>query len=129
MLPIVFAVFLAFHKLKILGKLNFKWISGQNFLCLANDERVWIALKNTAEYVAIGVPVQTLLALVLATILDAHIKGKNWFRIILFLPTVTFSAVLTLIFIMWMLNSNVQYSVRIYRVAGLQLDRQSRCSA
>ena len=104
-LPIIFAVFLAFHKVKILGELNFKWIGGQNFLCLANDERVWIALKNTAEYVTIVVPVQTLLALVLATILNAQIKGKNWFRIIFFLPTVTSSAVLTLIF-MWMLNSN-----------------------
>jgi multiple sugar transport system permease protein len=69
------------------------------------DERVWIALKNTAEYVTIVVPIQTILALILALILNSKIKGKNGFRIIFFLPTVTSSAVLTLIF-MWIYNSN-----------------------
>jgi multiple sugar transport system permease protein len=72
---------------------------------MTDDERVWIALKNTAEYVAIVVPIQTILALILALILNSKIKGKNWFRIIFFLPTVTSSAVLTLIF-MWIYNSN-----------------------
>jgi multiple sugar transport system permease protein len=72
---------------------------------MASDERVWIALQNTAQYVAIVVPTQTILALLLALILNSQIKGKDAFRIIFFLPTVTSSAVLTLIF-MWIYNSN-----------------------
>jgi multiple sugar transport system permease protein len=72
---------------------------------MTSDERVWIALKNTAEYVAIVVPCQTIIALTLALILNAKIKGKTWFRIIFFIPTVTSSAVLTLIFL-WIYNSN-----------------------
>ena len=72
---------------------------------MASDERVWIALKNTAQYVAIVVPLQTILALILALILNTRLKGKNWFRVLFFLPTVTSSAVLTLIF-MWICNSN-----------------------
>ncbi len=104
-LPIAYAIFLAFHKVRILGELNYRFIGFKSFLRMASDERVWIALKNTAEYVAVVVPIQTLLALALALILNSQIKGKNGFRIIFFLPTVTSSAVLTLIF-MWIYNSN-----------------------
>lgn len=104
-LPIAYAIFLAFHKVRILGELSYRFIGLKSFLRMADDERVWIALKNTAEYVAIVVPIQTILALVLAIILNSKIKGKKSFRIIFFLPTVTSSAVLTLIF-MWIYNSN-----------------------
>ena len=104
-LPIAYAIFLAFHKVRILGELTYRFIGLKSFIRMTDDERVWIALKNTAEYVAIVVPIQTILALILALILNSQIKGKNWFRIIFFLPTVTSSAVLTLIF-MWIYNSN-----------------------
>jgi len=104
-LPIAYAIFLAFHKVRILGELSYRFIGLKSFIRMTDDERVWIALKNTAEYVAIVVPIQTILALILALILNFKIKGKNWFRIIFFLPTVTSSAVLTLIF-MWIYNSN-----------------------
>lgn len=104
-LPITYALFLAFNKVRILGDFSYRFIGFKNFIRMASDERVWIALKNTAEYVSIVVPIQTILALVLALILNSPIKGKNFFRIIFFLPTVTSSAVLTLIF-MWIYNSN-----------------------
>ena len=105
LLPILLAVLLAFYKLQPLGELTYTFRGWKNFLRMLNDERVGIALKNTAEYVLFVVPIQTVLALSLAVILNAQIKGKNWFRIIFFLPTVTSSAVLTLIF-MWICNSN-----------------------
>jgi multiple sugar transport system permease protein len=104
-LPITYALFLAFNKVRILGELSYRFIGFKNFIRMASDERVWIALKNTAEYVVIVVPLQTLLALGLALLLHSQIRGKNIFRIIFFLPTVTSSAVLTLIF-MWIYNSN-----------------------
>jgi multiple sugar transport system permease protein len=103
--PITYALFLAFHKVRVLGELSYRFIGFKSFFRMAEDERVWIALQNTAEYVAIVVPIQTILALLLALVLNSKIKGKNAFRIIFFLPTVTSSAVLTLIF-MWIYNSN-----------------------
>lgn len=104
-LPILYAVFLSLQKVQLLGGIDYEFVGFRNFSRLWQDERVWIALKNTAEYVAIVVPAQTLLALLLATTLNAGIKGKNWWRIIYFLPTITSSAVLTLIF-MWIYNTN-----------------------
>jgi multiple sugar transport system permease protein len=104
-LPIAYAIFLAFHKVRILGEVNYRFIGLKSFIRMIDDEPVWIALKNTAEYVLVVVPIQTILALALALILNSKIKGKKTFRIIFFLPTVTSSAVLTLIF-MWIYNSN-----------------------
>ncbi|MCC5635893.1 sugar ABC transporter permease [Nostoc sp. CHAB 5844] len=104
-LPILYAVFLSLHKVQLLGAIEYQFIGFRNFSRLVEDERVWIALKNTAEYVAIVVPSQTILALVLAVTLNSGIRGKNWWRILYFLPTVTSSAVLTLIF-MWIYNTD-----------------------
>ncbi|WP_370745871.1 MULTISPECIES: carbohydrate ABC transporter permease [Fischerella] len=104
-LPIVWAVFLSLHKVQLLGGIKYEFIGFRNFTRLVEDERVWIALKNTVEYVAIVVPIQTILALVLAVTLNSGIRGKNWWRILYFLPTVTSSAVLTLIF-MWIYNTD-----------------------
>jgi multiple sugar transport system permease protein len=104
-LPILYAVFLSLHKVQMLGGIHYQFFGLGNFQRLLTDERVGIALKNTAEYVAIVVPTQTILALGLAVTLNSGIRGKNWWRILYFLPTVTSSAVLTLIF-MWIYNTN-----------------------
>jgi multiple sugar transport system permease protein len=104
-LPILYAVFLSLHKVRLLGGIEYEFIGFRNFSNLVKDDRVWIALRNTIEYVAIVVPSQTILALILAVTLNSGIRGKNWWRILYFLPTVTSSAVLTLIF-MWIYNSN-----------------------
>jgi multiple sugar transport system permease protein len=104
-LPIVYAVFLSLHQVQLLGGIAYEFIGGQNFTRLLTDERVGIALRNTAEYVAIVVPSQTILALLLAVTLNSGIRGKNSWRILFFLPTVTSSAVLTLIF-MWIYNTD-----------------------
>jgi multiple sugar transport system permease protein len=104
-LPILYAVFLSLHKVQLLGEIKYQFIGGSNFSQLVEDERVWIALSNTLQYVVIVVPTQTILALILAVTLNSGIRGKNWWRIIYFLPTVTSSAVLTLIF-MWIYNTD-----------------------
>ena len=83
-LPIVYAIFLSFNRVRILGELNYRFTGWRNFLRVAGDERVWIALKNTAEYVIIVVPIQTIAALVLALILNSIIKCKNLFSDYLF---------------------------------------------
>ena len=104
-LPILYAIFLSLQKVQLLGGIEYEFIGFRNFARLAEDERVWVALRNTAEYVAIVVPTQTILALILAVTLNSGIRGKNWWRIVYFLPTVTSSAVLTLIF-MWIYNTD-----------------------
>ena len=104
-LPVVIAIALAFYQVQLLGEVGYRFTGLKNFVRMGQDERVWIALQNTATYVAIVVPVQTILALILALILNMRLRGRSWFRVAFFLPTVTSSAVLTLIF-MWIYNSH-----------------------
>lgn len=105
LIPILLAIALAFYRVQLLGDVTYSFRGLRNFVRALNDERVRIALKNTIEYVLIVVPIQTTIALALALILNTQIRGKNIFRVLFFLPTVTSSAVLTLIF-MWICNSN-----------------------
>jgi multiple sugar transport system permease protein len=102
-IPILYALYLSFNDVELLGGTSYSFVGLENYNRITDDSRALIALKNTAEYVLIVVPVQTFLALLLAATLNSNIKGKNLFRIVFFLPTVTSSAVLTLIF-MWMYN-------------------------
>jgi multiple sugar transport system permease protein len=104
-LPILLAFFLAFQKVRLLGGLDFEFVGLRHFSRLAQDERIGIALKNTLEYVSIVVPSQTALAMLLAVTLNAGIKGQTLWRVLYFLPTLTSSAVLTLIF-MWIYNAD-----------------------
>ncbi|HEY9828067.1 MAG TPA: sugar ABC transporter permease [Stenomitos sp.] len=116
-LPIGLALLLAFYKVQLLGALSFKFIGWQNFARLAGEERVGIALKNTLEYVLIVVPLQTSLALLLAVVLNSGVKGQRVWRVFYFLPTLTSSAVLTLIF-MWIYKTDGLLN-RILEVFGL----------
>jgi multiple sugar transport system permease protein len=104
-LPILYAVFLSLQKVQLLNGIKYQFIGLRNFAHVLADQRVWIALSNTTQYVAIVVPCQTILALALAVTLNSGIYGRNWWRILYFLPTITSSTVLTLIF-MWIYNSN-----------------------
>lgn len=103
--PIFYAIFLSFHKVQLLGTASFDFVGIDNFTKIIDDSRAKIALWNTFKYVVIVVPAQTFLAMILAASLNAGLKGEKFFRIVYFLPTLTSSAVLTLIF-MWMYNQN-----------------------
>ncbi|CAG5086460.1 CUT1 family carbohydrate ABC transporter, TC 3.A.1.1.-, membrane protein [Thermobacillus xylanilyticus] len=103
--PIVYALFLSFHKVQLLGGISYRFIDFDNYVRMGADDRVWIALYNTFEYAIIVVPLQTALAILLAAVLNSKLRGRNAFRILYFLPTVTSSAVLTLIF-MWIFKTD-----------------------
>lgn len=105
LVPIFYAVFLSLQQVQLLGGIEYQFVGLRNYARLVEDDLIWIALGNTAQYVAIVVPLQTILALILAVTLNAGIRGKNIWRVIFFLPTVTSSTVLTLIF-MWIYNTN-----------------------
>jgi len=103
--PIGYAIYLSFHKVQLLGGTSYDFTGLGNYARMAGDTRVWTALYNTLEYAIVVVPLQTALAIALATVLNANIRGKHAFRALYFLPTVTSSAVLTLIF-MWMFKTD-----------------------
>ncbi|HPJ87830.1 MAG TPA: sugar ABC transporter permease [Thermotogota bacterium] len=75
-----------------------KIVGLENFAKLLDDQYFWLSLKNTVVYTAIVVPIQTFLAVILAVVANRGIKGRQLFKIIFFLPAVTSSAALSMIF-------------------------------
>lgn len=60
-----------------------------NFVTLFNDSRFWLSLRNTATFVLGVVPLQIIISLGIAMMLNSNIKLKGMFRSIYFLPFVT----------------------------------------
>ncbi|MEP6987787.1 MAG: sugar ABC transporter permease, partial [Chloroflexota bacterium] len=60
----------------------------------------YVALKNTVYYVIGVVPTQTIIALLLAVILNQKwLKGRGFFRTAFYFPSITSSVVISLIFV------------------------------
>lgn len=57
------------------------------------------ALPNTFKYVLVVVPLQTMVSLILAFAMDQNLRFQRIFRTIFYLPSVTSSVVISLIFI------------------------------
>jgi len=66
---------------------EFLWFD--NYVRAFKDANMWRALKITATYSLISVPVQLGLALVFAYLLFQKIKGMQWFRMLYFMPYIT----------------------------------------
>lgn len=95
---VIFAVYLSFHDVNLFTG-NYVFTGFDNYLRILNDGRALRALKNTASFSFVVVPLQTLFALIIAYVLSSKgIKGKKIFRLIYFLPTLTSSSALTIIF-------------------------------
>ncbi|HDN79160.1 MAG TPA: sugar ABC transporter permease [Chloroflexi bacterium] len=97
-----FAFYLSFTKYNLFSPP--KWIGFANYTRLLQDEDfIKHALPNTLKYVAVVVPVQTVISLIVAFALDQEIKFRRLFRTLFYVPSVTSSVVISLIF-MWMFN-------------------------
>lgn len=90
--PIGQAVWMSLHDWE-LADLDPKWIGIENFLDLAQDERFWGSLRNTALYALGVVPGQILLALLFAVLLNSRLRGRNLYRGFYFLPVLVSFAI------------------------------------
>jgi multiple sugar transport system permease protein len=109
--PIIFAIFFSFTDWNGITPLasenayQFVGLDNYNQLLFQSGIRqsdFFKALKNTTYYVLGVVPTQTLLALLLAVIVNQRwLKGKGVFRTAFYFPSITSSVVISLIF-MWM---------------------------
>ncbi|MBI5958541.1 MAG: sugar ABC transporter permease [Chloroflexi bacterium] len=110
-IPIIAAVYLSFTDWNgvtpVMEKDAFSMVGFDNYRDLLQNEGIrqrdfFIALKNTSYYVLGVVPSQTILALLLAVIVNQRwLKAKGFFRTAFYFPSITSSVVISIIF-MWM---------------------------
>ncbi len=70
-----------------------KWIGLENFITMANDTRLLNSLRVTFTYVIVSVPLQLMLALGIALVLDRGMRGLAFYRSIFYLPSLLGSSV------------------------------------
>ena len=74
-----------------------KLVGLDNFVQLASDDRFLKALRNTAFYTLTSVPLGMLISLFLALALNQTIRGIAWIRTAYFLPVVTSTIAIALV--------------------------------
>jgi multiple sugar transport system permease protein len=89
-----------------------------NFVALASDDRFLKALRNTFFYTATSVPIGLVIALGLALALNQTIRGIAWIRTAYFLPVVTSTIAVALVW-QWILSPDAGLLNQVIGLFGL----------
>jgi multiple sugar transport system permease protein len=87
-IPFIMAIIFSFTTKRLVSPLPTKFVGLDNYVRLFADQAFWQALRNTAVFAGIVVPVQSGLGLLLAILVNRKIPGRNIFRGIYFMPVV-----------------------------------------
>lgn len=93
--PVGFSVFLSFHEWNIIGPMNY--VGTANYEKLFLDQYFIKSLRNTLVFLAIHIPLQIMVALGLAVILNEKIWFRAFFRGAFFMPVVVSGVVVTIL--------------------------------
>jgi len=95
--PILYSFYLAFQKWNGLGEMEY--IGFQNFKWILTDSLFWTSLSNTLIMWILGTLPQLIIGIVLAYALNsALIKMKTFFRVSIFMPYVTSTVAVAIVF-------------------------------
>jgi multiple sugar transport system permease protein len=80
-----------------------QWVGLWNFQDIFGDPLLWVALRNSLYFIFLAVPLQVLLALTLALLLNQRRRGTGLYRAAVYLPTVIPDVAYALI-ALWIFN-------------------------
>jgi len=93
--PLIFSFILIFHKWDLFTPMQ--WVGLANFRRLFQDVQFFKAIGNTLIFLSIHIPLQIVIALLLAVFLNARIKFRGFFRAVYFLPVIVSGVVTTIL--------------------------------
>jgi ABC-type sugar transport system permease subunit len=93
--PVTFSIVLTFHKWNIISPMEYVGLS--NFIRLFNDALFFKSIWNTIIFLLIHIPLQIIIALFLAEILNQNIRFRGFFRAAFFLPVIVSGVVVTML--------------------------------
>lgn len=83
-----------------------RWLGLDNYVSMfSRDDLFRVSLYNTVYYTVVAVPLQTVVALVQALMLNVKVKGVNVYRTLFYLPSVTPTVAMVLLWT-YILNRN-----------------------
>ena len=96
--PLATTVWLGFHRLLLRDLKNPSWIGLQNYTDLLTDPEFWTAFRWTMLFVAIVVPIQMVLGLAVALMLDRVVRGRSFYMAALLTPFIVTPVVGSLVY-------------------------------
>jgi multiple sugar transport system permease protein len=117
--PLVFSLFLGFFAVDVFIQ-DFKFLGPDNFKRLLNDERFWNAMRNTLYYVSLEMPLQVIIALVVAVFVSESTFLQKSLRAFYFVPAV---CSMTAVGIVWSLMLDPILGTLPYYLTVLGLPR------
>ncbi|MGQ3479790.1 carbohydrate ABC transporter permease [Paenibacillus sp. TY11] len=115
LLPLLYAFYLSFVNWDGFGVPLF--VGLDNFKGQLSDPDFWKALINTMYYMVLVIPAGIMLALLVAIVLN-KVKGKEIYRLFFFMPVVTSSVSVGVIW-MWILNGEFGILNHLLRAIGI----------
>lgn len=116
--PLVLSFVMSFFDWSITGTPKFRGL-GNYIEMFTTDDQVLKSLSISLKYAAIFVPLNMIIALVLAMLISQPFKGAKFFRTIFYIPAVISGVAVSIIF-GWLLNGN--YGVINYLLSLLGID-------
>lgn len=86
--PIVMAIYFSFNEWNGIAGSPLNFVGIKNYIVAFQDELFLISLKNLGSMLFFSVIFHTPIALLLAVALHQKIKGKRFFKVIFFVPTI-----------------------------------------
>jgi len=102
-IPVFFALYMSLTDWNILSDPNF--IGLENYEKIFSDPLAKETFLNTFYFAVVSVPINVFLTLLLAVLLNQKIKGITFFRTAYYLPVISASVAVSLMF-MWILANN-----------------------
>lgn len=102
-IPIFQTIYQSFFKTGDFGKGNI-FVGLKNYQKVFGDQEIWQALANTFRYAVVEVPFSIAFSLVLAVLLNRKMRGRSFYRTVIFLPMVAAPAAVALVW-RWLFNT------------------------
>lgn len=122
-LPVAASVLLSltdFDIYAVASGANLRVVGIDNYAHLSRDPLFWIALRNTAYFVAVAGPLSVVVSLAAALVLSAKlVRFKGVFRTIFFLPVVT---TLVVVAVVWRYVYHPRFGLLNYGLALVGID-------
>ncbi|MEO6219761.1 MAG: sugar ABC transporter permease [Ginsengibacter sp.] len=93
--PVFFCFFLTFHKWNIIAPMKF--IGTANYSRLFHDRLFWKAIGNTLKFLLLHIPLELVVSLFLAYLLNHKMKAIAFFRASFFMPVIVSGVVVTIL--------------------------------
>jgi multiple sugar transport system permease protein len=115
--PVIQTFYFSFTDWGAFGR--YRWTGLTNYQRMIQDPEVWGALKNTLIYTLLSVPIGVVLAILVAVLLNQHIRGVGIYRTLYFLPAITMPAAMAMVW-RWLFNGD--YGLINYMLSLLSID-------